>query len=162
MIYIKENSTVPILSILYLGKMASGLLSTLEPYVNNKKINFLKDKDKKNIEDAVKLLDNVIRGCESEDDLRKLFQCDKNFPVTPASALELAVEIITQKINYPKNIQEVKERCNSYLKIIKNFEKGEEINDKDKLNETILFFDGIEKKLKSEMYKKIYLFNSYL
>jgi len=151
----EEDYTNKILS---LGRMASDLLAILEPYVENKSLS-LEKRDYNTINDAKTFLDYVIKGCESIDTPSNLFSYDESFPANPVSALELAIEIMigkTTKITH--DFEDVKRSSIGYKRILEKLSKMEKLDKEDigTAKETILFFDGIDKKSDSIMYEQVF------
>lgn len=130
-----------------LMKVSNGLLSILEPALDDKNIP-LKDKDYVNIQSGREFLRSAITGWEEKSGY--FLQCDNSL-----FASRISLESIANYISYVQNIEEIKIKLREYIITLDKFQKGEKIY-KEEIKNITKFFDGLAKISEEEMQKNMF------
>lgn len=144
--------------LLFWGYVASVLHSLLKPYKQGSRIE-LTDEEKEIIKQSEKLLDSMLKGCDTIGALDKLSLSHSHTEVPSATALSLAIEIFSaMAVQAPENIDAFRKKLSNYRNILENFRDSRPIADSDSpvVEEVTSFFKTLSNKADQESYEATY------
>ena len=146
------------LDLLFWGYIANVLHSLLKPYKQGKAVN-ITDEDRQIIEQAKKLLDSMIKGCDSVTSLGNLSFTHSHTELPSVTALNLAVEIfLAMAVTIPNELEGFRTKLNTYQDILEKVKTSKAISSRESniADEVTDFFRVLGNKADQASYETAY------
>ena len=146
------------IDLLFWGYVASVLQSMLRPYIKGSAL-LLTTEEKEVIEYSKRFLNSMLKGCETINTPGALSLTQTHNEVPPAAALNLAMHIFSSMaIEFPENLDALKEKLSSYKKILEKVRESQAIeNDELAVGEEVSsFFQALSDKADQESYESVH------
>ena len=148
------------LDLLFWGYIATVLHSLLKPYQEGRSV-LLNEEDKETIRQSERLLDSILKGCDTIDSPGKLSFAHETTELPSATALSLAIDIfLAMAVEIPDDLEGFKKKLNDYRSILENLRNSRPLQQSDIVpaQEVSAFFKTLGNKADQESYEAAYSF----
>lgn len=148
------------LDLLFWGYIATVSHSLLKPYQEGRPV-LLKDKDRETVKQSERLLDSILKGCDTIDSPGKFSFAHEATELPSATALSLAIDIfLAMAVEIPNDLEAFKKKLSNYRTVLENLRNSRPLPQGDTAvaQEVAAFFKTLGNKADQESYEAAYSF----